>query len=164
MLTFETVSVLAKYVKKYCGHLCFQFFTDIYNYCSGADSLCFFGKRSYIACQAFILKYFKLMWWCHHQGRKLGRLLSRFDENYQKVSAHKPVCLCECELVYFLFDWSDKKNLRVLYLGSICSSQSCKSVPTVPTSRCYFFWPVLIFGKSTRKTVLLCPWLISLMP
>ena len=27
-----------------------------------------------------------------------------------------------------------------------------------------FFWPVLIFGKSTRKTVLLCPWLISLMP
>ena len=30
--------------------------------------------------------------------------------------------------------------------------QSCKNVPTVPTSRCYFFWPVLIFGKSTRKT------------
>ena len=25
-------------------------------------------------------------------------------------------------------------------------------MPTVPTSRCYFFWPVLIFGKSTRKT------------
>ena len=24
------------------------------------------------------------------------------------------------------------------------------------TSRCYFFWPVLIFGKSTRKTVLFC--------
>ena len=42
--------------------------------------------------------------------------------------------------------------------------QSCKNVPTVLTSRCYFFWPVLIFGKSTRKTVLLCPWLISLMP
>ena len=30
--------------------------------------------------------------------------------------------------------------------------QSCKNVPTVPTSRCYFFWPVLIFWKSTRKT------------
>ena len=30
--------------------------------------------------------------------------------------------------------------------------QSCKNVPTVPTSWCYFFWPVLIFGKSTRKT------------
>ena len=29
--------------------------------------------------------------------------------------------------------------------------QSCKNVPTVPTSWCYFFWPVLIFGKSTRK-------------
>ena len=29
--------------------------------------------------------------------------------------------------------------------------QSCKNVPTVPTSRCYFFWPVLIFGKNTRK-------------
>ena len=26
----------------------------------------------------------------------------------------------------------------------------------MPTSRCYFLWPVLIFGKSTRKTVLLC--------
>ena len=36
------------------------------------------------------------------------------------------------------------------------SRQSCKNEPTVPTSRCYFFWPVLIFGKSTRKTVLLC--------
>ena len=31
-------------------------------------------------------------------------------------------------------------------------NQSCKNVPTVPTSRCYFFWPVLIFGKSMRKT------------
>ena len=30
--------------------------------------------------------------------------------------------------------------------------QSCKYVPTVPTSWCYFFWLVLIFGKSTRKT------------
>ena len=30
--------------------------------------------------------------------------------------------------------------------------QSCKNVPIVPTSWCYFFWPVLIFGKSTRKT------------
>ena len=25
-------------------------------------------------------------------------------------------------------------------------------MPTVPTSWCYFFWPVLIFGKYTRKT------------
>ena len=25
-------------------------------------------------------------------------------------------------------------------------------ISTVPTSRCNFFWPVLIFGKSTRKT------------
>ena len=30
--------------------------------------------------------------------------------------------------------------------------QSCKNVQTVRTSRCYFFWPVLIFGKSMRKT------------
>ena len=29
------------------------------------------------------------------------------------------------------------------------SDQSCKNVPT---SWCYFFWPVLIFGKSTQKT------------
>ena len=32
------------------------------------------------------------------------------------------------------------------------TQQSCKNVQTVRTSRCYFFWPVLIFGKSTRKT------------
>ena len=38
-------------------------------------------------------------------------------------------------------------------------SQSCKNVQTVPTSRCYFFWPVLIFGKSTQKTVLFCVFL-----
>ena len=30
--------------------------------------------------------------------------------------------------------------------------QSCKNVQTVRSSRCYFFWPVLIFGKSTQKT------------
>ena len=29
--------------------------------------------------------------------------------------------------------------------------RSCKNVQTVQTSRCYFFWPVLIFGKSTQK-------------
>ena len=33
----------------------------------------------------------------------------------------------------------------------IAKEQSCKNVPTVPTSWCYFFWPVLIFGKNTRK-------------
>ena len=37
-------------------------------------------------------------------------------------------------------------------LKKVLYKQSCKNVPTVPTSRCYFFWPVLIFGKSTRKT------------
>ena len=30
--------------------------------------------------------------------------------------------------------------------------QSCKNVQTMRSSRCYFFWPVLIFGKSTQKT------------
>ena len=29
--------------------------------------------------------------------------------------------------------------------------RSCKNVQTVRTSQCYFFWPVLIFGKSTQK-------------
>ena len=37
-------------------------------------------------------------------------------------------------------------------LWSQRSCQSCKNVSTVPTSWCYFFWPVLIFGKSTQKT------------
>ena len=36
--------------------------------------------------------------------------------------------------------------------SKISFGQSCKNVPTVPTSQCYFFWPVLFFGKSTRKT------------
>ena len=36
--------------------------------------------------------------------------------------------------------------------GWLSIKQSCKNVQTVRTSRCYFFWPVLIFGKSTRKT------------
>ena len=30
--------------------------------------------------------------------------------------------------------------------------QSCKIRADRATSRCYFFWPVLIFGKSTQKT------------
>ena len=36
--------------------------------------------------------------------------------------------------------------------GHCITSQSCKNVRTMRTSRCYFFWLVLIFGKSTRKT------------
>ena len=39
----------------------------------------------------------------------------------------------------------------VVALSSVLQ-QSCKNVPTAPTSWCYFFWPVLIFGKSTQKT------------
>ena len=54
-------------------------------------------------------------------------------------------------------------DIIITFISRININQSCKNMPTVPTSRCYFFWPVLIFGKSTRKTVLLCPWLISLM-
>ena len=40
----------------------------------------------------------------------------------------------------------------VLENGEIARAiQSCKNVPTVPTSWCYFFWPVLIFGKMHAK-------------
>ena len=67
------------------------------------------------------------------------------------ATAWVPQVICLCS-----FDSHVLK--KVLY------KQSCKNVPTVPTSQCYFFWPVLIFGKSTRKTVLLCPLLISLTP
>ena len=49
--------------------------------------------------------------------------------------------------------------MMYIYYGEVCvsrkistSEQSCKNVLTVPTSWCYFFWPVLIFGKSLRKT------------
>ena len=41
--------------------------------------------------------------------------------------------------------WSDGTDKNAVGV------QSCKNVPTVPTSWCYFFWPVLIFGKNTRK-------------
>ena len=33
----------------------------------------------------------------------------------------------------------------------LCLSQSCKNVQTVQTSRCYFFWSMLIFGKARKK-------------
>ena len=42
-----------------------------------------------------------------------------------------PVTICWCRLV---------------------SVAELQNVQTVQTSRCYFFWPVLIFGKSTRKS------------
>ena len=45
---------------------------------------------------------------------------------------------------------NNKLTHRMCIQYSYC--QSCKNVQTVRTSRCYFFWPVLIFGKSTRKT------------
>ena len=45
---------------------------------------------------------------------------------------------------YLTASLSSKSNMTI--------NQSCKNVPTVPTSRCYFLWPVLIFGKSTWKT------------
>ena len=42
-------------------------------------------------------------------------------------------------------------NANMNTITMIIANQSCKNVPTVPTSWCYFFWPVLIFGKNTRK-------------
>ena len=38
-----------------------------------------------------------------------------------------------------------------LDLSTLADSQSCKNVQTVQTSRCYFFWLVLIFGKAREK-------------
>ena len=46
----------------------------------------------------------------------------------------------------------EQTTLPLLNSLTVYCRQSCKNVPTVPTSWCYFFWPVLIFGKSTRKT------------
>ena len=50
--------------------------------------------------------------------------------------------------------FSAKLNQARIWVSDflLTDNQSCKNVPTVPTSWCYFFWPVLIFGKSTRKT------------
>ena len=46
----------------------------------------------------------------------------------------------------------DSAGMWKVSLAYDISSQSCKNMQTVRTSRCYFFWPVLINGKSTRKT------------
>ena len=80
------------------------------------------------------------------------------DENSfcpKKVDLDHAIWKIKCKI----FNW-----FAIFVIEETRCCQSCKNVPTVPTSQCYFFWPVLIFGKSTRKTVLLCPWLISLMP
>ena len=53
-------------------------------------------------------------------------------------------------LIYFA--GSKVSLLTTNYKDLVAQQQSCKNVPTVPTSWCYFFWPVLIFGKSTQKT------------
>ena len=42
-------------------------------------------------------------------------------------------------------------HVKPCVIPHITGWQSCKNVPTLPTSWCYFFWPVLIFGKNTRK-------------
>ena len=54
------------------------------------------------------------------------------------------------------FLWKNNFKTSSENISGAAVTQSCKNVQTVQTSRCYFFWPVLIFGKSTRKTVLFC--------
>ena len=49
-------------------------------------------------------------------------------------------------------DLKASSNAQLGVLVEVAPLQSCKNVPTVPTSWCYFFWTVLIFGKYTRKT------------
>ena len=80
-------------------------------------------------------------------------------------------CQIKSERIIQMYCWTkSRKSMRKLCspktflwqtlfaLKSFCDGsdnsclQSCKNVQTVQTSRCYFFWPVLIFGKSTRKT------------
>ena len=51
-------------------------------------------------------------------------------------------------VAWIIFSLSDHSS-PTLHLLCLNCCQSCKNVQT---SRCYFFWPVLIFGKSTRKT------------
>ena len=77
----------------------------------------------------FIFQFYRcplLQWWCWQTLPKKFHFCSHF-------------------LIRIVHD------LRILYWVPGWF-QSCKNVQTVRTSRCYFFWPVLIFGKSTRKT------------
>ena len=63
------------------------------------------------------------------------------------LSFHLPVHLLDLHVLHHPRQTQTLRKARIEPL-----KQSCKNVPTVPTSWCYFSWPVLIFGKSTRKT------------
>ena len=74
------------------------------------------------------------------------------DTGLERPSLRSRVFLIRLDLV-----GSDGEAIHQVLLsrdsiGGGMMMQSCKNVRTVRTSRCYFFWPVLIFGKSTRKT------------
>ena len=97
--------------------------------------------------------------WDHHQDREQSCVIRNVGWNTSAMSINVNVKLKYNSLKSQCFGpiWLFNAVARV-------AKQSCKNVPTVLTSRCYFFWPVLIFGKSTRKTVLLYPCLIPLTP
>ena len=59
--------------------------------------------------------------------------------------------------LYYILIGNTSDLLKIIFWNctylDLCMArfQSCKNVPTVLTSWCYFFWPVLIFGKNTQK-------------
>ena len=59
-------------------------------------------------------------------------------------------------------EWGNLLETLLMWLWQLIRvAKTCRPCRPVGAN---FFWPVLIFGKSTRKIVLLCPWLLSLMP
>ena len=87
---------------------------------------------------------------CFQMFPKCSQMFPKCSQNFPKCSQTCPKSVPNISQKYPKI----QMITRFSTLGAcktICA-QSCKNVQTVGTSRCYFFWPVLIFGKSTRKT------------
>ena len=82
---------------------------------------------------------------CFETRSRLQKTISRGRARKNEADSRRefPGSRILADLCYTFFTF-------VYFLPSV--GQSCKNVQTVQTGRCYFFWPVLIFGESTRKT------------
>ena len=75
---------------------------------------------------------------------------SSFARDFSRRKSFVNFSMSKCLLFIHVLHLN-ARYVKIILIG-VTRKQSCKNVPTVPTSWCYFFWPVLIFGKSTRKT------------
>ena len=86
-------------------------------------------------------------------GKPLKRSLSLSESIYDTViiRVHVWQTLNAIFVTKFQYHLIFNFTFSLMDTPNTTHSQSCKNVPTVPTSWCYFFWPVLIFGKKHAK-------------